>query len=40
LAESLLLSAIIARWQLRPADGARVHSVVSSILVLSGLQSW
>jgi cytochrome P450 len=33
----LLLSAIAARWQLRLADGARVHPVVSSTLVPSEL---
>jgi hypothetical protein len=34
--EPLLLSAIAARWQLRLADGARVHPVVSSTLRASG----
>jgi cytochrome P450 len=34
---TLLLSAIAARWQLRLADGARVHPVVSSTLVPSEL---
>ena len=33
----LLLSAIAARWQLRLADGASVHPVVSSTLVPSEL---
>jgi cytochrome P450 len=33
----LLLSAIAARWQLRLADGAAVHPVVSSTLVPSEL---
>ncbi len=33
----LLLSAIAARWQLRLADGADVHPVVSSTLVPSEL---
>ena len=34
---TLLLSAIVARWQLRLADGADVHPVVSSTLVPSEL---
>jgi cytochrome P450 len=34
---TLLLSAIAARWQLRLADGATVHPVVSSTLVPSEL---
>ena len=34
---TLLLSAIAARWQLRLADGADVHPVVSSTLVPSEL---
>ena len=34
---TLLLSAIAARWQLRLADGAAVHPVVSSTLVPSEL---
>ena len=33
----LLLSAIVARWHLRLADGASVHPVVSSTLVPSEL---
>jgi len=34
---TLLLSAVAARWQLRLADGATVHPVVSSTLVPSEL---
>jgi len=34
---TLLLSAVAARWQLRLADGAVVHPVVSSTLVPSEL---
>jgi hypothetical protein len=36
VAESLLLSAIAARRQLRLGDGARVHPAVSSTLVPNG----